>query len=122
MRRGPQPATKFREQFGGLLSALRDLMLGGRHNRHTLVRQFRISLPTADRWLQSFVTIPGVRTFKVSKTRWYEWAAAGTPGGAVAPPTLELVTDRAAGRNPLRRPRTIPHAPRPDVPGRYGSW
>ena len=78
MRRGPRvrPETAFREQsWGGLLSGIRDLMLGGRHNRHTLVRQFGVSLPTADRWLQAFLTIPGMRTFKVSKTRWYEWGA-----------------------------------------------
>ena len=70
MRRLP---TAYRKQYAEILGALRDLMLGGRHNRHTLVRQFHISLPTADRWLQAFLTIPGVRTFKVVKTRWYEW-------------------------------------------------
>jgi len=81
-----KPVTACREQFGGLLSALRDLMLGGRHNRHTLVRQFRISVPTADRWLQAFTAIPGVFSFKVSKTRWYEWRAPVTKQVAATEP------------------------------------
>jgi|GEM_PF-4387674 hypothetical protein len=54
------------------LDVLRDLMLGGRHSRQTAVR-LGISFPTADRWLESLLTVPGVRKFKQGKTTWYEW-------------------------------------------------
>lgn len=54
------------------LDLLRDLMLGGRHSRQTAVR-IGISYPTADRWLESLLRVPGVRKFKHGKTTWYEW-------------------------------------------------
>lgn len=54
------------------LDLLRDLMLGGRHSRQTAVR-IGISYPTADRWLESLLRVPGVRKFKNGKTTWYEW-------------------------------------------------
>jgi hypothetical protein len=54
------------------LDLLRDLMLGGRHSRQTAVR-LGISFPTADRWLESLMTVPGVRRTKVGKVTWYEW-------------------------------------------------
>jgi hypothetical protein len=54
------------------LDLLRDLMLGGRHSRQTAVR-LGISFPTADRWLESLLMVPGVRKTKIGKTTWYEW-------------------------------------------------
>lgn len=54
------------------LDVLRDLMLGGRHSRQTAVR-LGVSYPTADRWLESLLKVPGVRRFKMGKTTWYEW-------------------------------------------------
>jgi hypothetical protein len=45
------------------LDLLRDLMLGGRHSRQTAVR-LGISFPTADRWLESLMTVPGVRRIR----------------------------------------------------------
>jgi hypothetical protein len=54
------------------LDVLLDLMLGLRHSRQTAVR-LGISFPTADRWLESLLVIPGVRKFKRGKTTWYEW-------------------------------------------------
>jgi hypothetical protein len=54
------------------LDVLRDLMLGGRHSRSTAVR-LGISLPTADRWLESITRILGVRKTKIGKVTWYEW-------------------------------------------------
>lgn len=54
------------------LDILRDLMLGGRHSRQTAVR-LGISFPTADRWLESLMGIPGVRRFRQGKVTWYEW-------------------------------------------------
>jgi hypothetical protein len=54
------------------LDVLRDLMLGGRHSRQTVIR-FGVSYPTADRWLASLLRVPGVRRFKMGKTMWYEW-------------------------------------------------
>ena len=54
------------------LDLLRDLMLGGRHSRSTAIR-LGISYPTADRWLESLLKVPGVRRTKIGKTTWYEW-------------------------------------------------
>jgi hypothetical protein len=55
------------------LHVLRDLMLGGRHSRHT-VHRYGVSLPTADRWLQSlYDVIPRVQKIRVGKTTWYQW-------------------------------------------------
>jgi len=54
------------------LDLLRDLMLGGRHSRQTAVR-LGISFPTADRWLESLMKVPGVRQTKIGKVTWYEW-------------------------------------------------
>ena len=55
------------------LHVLRDLILGGRHSRSTVVR-FGVSLPTADRWLQSlFLVIPGVCKVREGKTTWFEY-------------------------------------------------
>ena len=54
------------------LELLRDLMLGGRHSRQTAVR-CGISLPPADRWLESLLRVPGVRRFRLGRTTWYEW-------------------------------------------------
>lgn len=59
------------------LDVLRDLMLGGRHSRQTAVR-LGISYPTADRWLESLLKVPGVRRFKMGKTTWYEWEPTKT--------------------------------------------
>jgi len=57
----------------GPLDVLRDLMLGGRHSRHTVSR-FGVSLPTADRWLKElYGKIPGVRKLRVGKTTWFDW-------------------------------------------------
>ena len=57
------------------LDVLRDLMLGGRHSRHTIAR-CGISLPTADRWLKAIAkTIPGARKVREGKTTWLEWRA-----------------------------------------------
>jgi len=48
-------------------------MLGGRHSRHT-VHRYGVSLPTADRWLQSlYDVIPRVQKIRVGKTTWYQW-------------------------------------------------
>ena len=59
------------------LDVLRDLMLGGRHSRQTAVR-LGISYPTADRWLEALLKVPGVRRFKMGKTTWYEWEPTKT--------------------------------------------
>lgn len=56
------------------LTVLRDLMLGGRHSRQTIAL-WGVSLPTADRWLKSLVTIPGVRRVRIGKVSWFEWHA-----------------------------------------------
>ena len=71
------------------MDVLRDLMLGGRHSRQTAVR-FGISYPTANRWLESLLKVPGVRRFRVSKTTWYEWE-----------PTSSMIVE--AGRNKRER-------------------
>lgn len=58
---------------GGTLDVLRDLMLGGRHSRHTVTR-FGVSLPTADRWLMELARkVPGVRKVREGTTSWFEW-------------------------------------------------
>lgn len=54
------------------LRILRDLMLGGRHSRHT-VAATGVSLPTADRWLVALRIVPGIRMVKVGRTTWLEW-------------------------------------------------
>lgn len=55
------------------LDVLRDLMLGGRHSRRTVVR-FGCSLPTADRWLLDlWKKIPSVRKVRQGKTTWFEY-------------------------------------------------
>jgi hypothetical protein len=59
------------------LDVLRDLMLGGRHSRSTAVR-LGISFPTADRWLESLLRVPGVRKTKIGKVTWYEWEPTKT--------------------------------------------
>lgn len=60
-----------------LLGIVRDLMLGGRHSRHTVAKSAQVSLPTADRWLKTIIDmIPHVRWVKVGKTSWYEWTGA----------------------------------------------
>ena len=57
----------------GVLDLVSDLIEGGRHSRRTVARAFRISLPTADRWLQEVARrIPGVVKVKVSRVTWYE--------------------------------------------------
>lgn len=57
----------------GPVDLLRDLMLGGRHSRHTVIR-FGVSLPTADRWLKElYEKIPGVRKVREGKTTWFDW-------------------------------------------------
>jgi hypothetical protein len=62
----------------GPLDVLRDLMLGGRHSRHT-VRRFGVSLPTADRWLKElYGKIPGVRKVRDGKTTWFDWVRRET--------------------------------------------
>jgi len=55
------------------LSVLRDLMQGGRHNRHTISRQFDVSLPTADRWIVAMDTLPGTRQRRIGRVLWVEW-------------------------------------------------
>jgi hypothetical protein len=55
-----------------LLEVLADLMRGGRHSRTTVGRH-GVSLPTADRWLRSLLTLPGVRATREGKVTWYEW-------------------------------------------------
>jgi len=55
-----------------ILDVLSDLMLGGRHSRQTIARM-GVSLPTADRWLKSLLTVPGVRKLRIGKTSWFEW-------------------------------------------------
>ena len=36
------------------------------------------SYPTADRWLEALLKVPGVRRFKMGKTTWYEWEPTKT--------------------------------------------
>jgi len=55
------------------LHVVRDLLDGKMHNRHTVAR-LGVSLPTADRWLESIrLLVPGTSKFKDSKTTWYAW-------------------------------------------------
>lgn len=57
-----------------VLDVLADIMNGGRHSRTTVARAFRVSLPTADRWLVALCArVPGVVRKKISKTSWIEW-------------------------------------------------
>lgn len=71
MKRGRKPQGRLTS-----LDILHDLMLGGRHSRHTVSVAARVSLPTADRWLQAlWRKVPGVRVMRVGHTTWYEWHA-----------------------------------------------
>jgi hypothetical protein len=57
----------------GVLDLVSDLIEGGRHSRRTVSRAFRISLPTADRWLIEVAKrIPGVVKVRVGRVAWYE--------------------------------------------------
>ncbi len=56
------------------LDVARDIMLGGRHSRHTIARG-GVSLPTADRWIKLIAeTLPGAKRTRVGKTTWLEWS------------------------------------------------
>lgn len=60
-----------------ILEIVRDLLLGGRFCRHTVARQFNVSLPTADRWLVAIEThIPGAKRVRVGKIAWVEIRAS----------------------------------------------
>lgn len=59
-----------------VLDVLADLIRGGRHSRGTVVRAWRVSLPTADRWIAALATrVPGVVRTKVGKVTWIEWTS-----------------------------------------------
>lgn len=67
-RRRPPPAIEVE-----LLCIVRDLVQGGRHSRHTVVRATGRSLATADRWLKTIeVYVPGARRVKHGKVAWLE--------------------------------------------------
>ena len=56
------------------LDVVRDIMLCGRHSRHTIARG-GVSLPTADRWIKLIAeTLPGAKRIRVCKTAWLEWS------------------------------------------------
>jgi hypothetical protein len=58
----------------GVLEVLSDLIRGGLHSRRTVVRGWRVSLPTADRWLASLeLRVPGVTSTKVGREKWLGW-------------------------------------------------
>lgn len=87
MKRHRAPANP-----GGILDVLRDLMLGGRHSRHTVTR-FGVSLPTADRWLKEIAAkIPGVRKVRDGNVSWFEWRRPSPE-----PDTAETVATKLRG-------------------------
>lgn len=60
-----------------VLRVLRDLMMGGVYSRHTIAKQYGISLVTADRWMRALRdVIPGVRLEKQGKTTWAMYVGA----------------------------------------------
>lgn len=78
-----------------VLDVLRDLMLGGRHSRRT-VAKLGVSLPTADRWLQSLRTLPGIRVSRVGKITWFAFVWIATRPRAprrAAPPRMRVSPD-----------------------------
>jgi hypothetical protein len=95
------------------LDLLRDLMKGGRHSRHTVVR-CGVSLPTADRWLRAlWIKIPGVSAIRVGKTTWFEWS----PDRRDVPEWKEIAKAELLG--PGGQPRAAPQRRR--KPGRAVS-
>jgi hypothetical protein len=76
MARGHNPlryATKDDGTVASVLDLVSDLIEGGKHSRRTVARAFRVSLPTADRWLVEIERrIPGVVSSKLGRIRWYE--------------------------------------------------
>ena len=56
--------------------AIVTLMSGGRHSRRTIVAEYGVSLPTADRWLAAIHELPGMKRVRCGKTTWLEWRGA----------------------------------------------
>ena len=62
----------------GVLDVLADLMKGGRHTRGTIARGWRISLPTADRWIKEILgRVPGVVRARDGKRTCIAWSERG---------------------------------------------
>ncbi len=57
-----------------VLDVLADLIRGGRHCRSSIARGWRVSLPTADRWIGALLNrVPGVVRLRVGKVTWIQW-------------------------------------------------
>jgi hypothetical protein len=76
------------------LDVLRDLILGERHSRRTLIGA-GMSAPTADRRLRALVDFPGVVRSKEGKLTWFAWDVAEAEHAAYLEHALRAARKKA---------------------------